>query len=37
MAQFYNLLYTIIQDDWDAFSKKRWDKLQQQLKLSAPR
>lgn len=37
LAQFYNLLYTIIQDDWDAFSKKRWDKLQQQLKLSAPR
>lgn len=36
LAQFYNLLYTIIQDDWDAFSKKRWDKLQQQLKLSAP-
>lgn len=36
LAQFYNLLYTIIQDDWDAFSKKRWDKLQQQLKLSCP-
>lgn len=34
MAQRYNLVYTIISDYWDAFAKKRWDKLRQQLKLS---
>ncbi len=33
-AQLYNLVYVIIQDYWDAFSRKRWDKLEQQLGLT---
>ena len=34
MARVYTLIYTIIRDYWEAFSKKRWDKLRQQLKLT---
>lgn len=34
VARAYNLMYTIICDHWEDFSKKRWDKLKQQMQLS---